>query len=268
MPAIGRQLLQETVSLPWIARAWTAGICWRRRCFSSVCQCTAGSQLPFSPHLSINSRVTLVSVRGQSVLFKQTVNVGTQAYRITECMNKGIFRLRSLLGWLVRLYLYSNCNCMSCSIFSEECGMLEHLRLLFLLYILGMKHIFISCWWGSQLICRWGFNCLWIRKESSIWVSVLTCCFGWDWNVAGGVTLRKSVLPREVWELEACVGFVPLFLWKEEGRTELGDDWAVSNIPLYANLEFLSASVLLSGRGFSNRYTVVLWRQFEITFKG
>lgn len=146
--------------------------------------------------------------------------------------------------------------------------MLEHLVLLFLLYILRMKHIFISCWWGSQLMCRWGFCCLWIRRESSIWVSVLTCCFGWDWNVANGVRLRMSVLHREVQELEAFVGFVPHFLWREEGKTELGDDWSVSNIPLYANLEFLSASVLLSGRGFSTRYTVVLPRQFEMTFKG
>lgn len=146
--------------------------------------------------------------------------------------------------------------------------MLEHLMLLFLLYILGMKHIFIFCWWGSQLICCWGFSCLWFRKESSIWAFVLTCCFGWDWNVAGGVRLRKSVLHREVWELEACVGFVPHFLWRQEGWTELGGDWAVSNIPLCANLEFLSASVLLRGRGFSNRYTVVLPRQYEMTLKG
>lgn len=162
--------------------------------------------------------------------------------------------------WLDCIYIETATACSVASTLS----ILEHLMLLFLLYILGMKHNFISCWWGSQLICHRGFSCLWIRKESSIWA----CCFGWDWNVAGGVRWRKSVLPREVWELEACIGFVPHFLWKEEGRTELDDDWAVSNIPLYANLEFLSASVLLSGRGFSSRYTVVLLRQFEVTFKG
>lgn len=42
--------------------------------------------------------------------------------------------------------------------------------------------------------------------------------------MANGVRLRMSVLHREVRELEAFVGFVPHFLWREEGKTELGDD--------------------------------------------
>lgn len=46
--------------------------------------------------------------------------------------------------WLDCIYIETATACSVASTLS----ILEHLMLLFLLYILGMKHNFISCWWG------------------------------------------------------------------------------------------------------------------------
>lgn len=81
--------------------------------------------------------------------------------------------------------------------------------------------------------------------------------FEWDWNGAGWMSLRKPVFSREVWDLEASVGFVPPV---ERGRENRAGwwPWAVSNIPLYANLECLTAWLLLDRRGLGSNHNLVL----------
>lgn len=154
--------------------------------------------------------------------------------------------------WLGYIWVQTAITCRSI-LYSQEGDISDHLMLLMCLILKMCSKNFISCRCGSWLIYFWGFSCLWIRKGSSIWTSVLTCFFDREWNVAGWMSLRKPVFPREVWDLEASVGCVPCFLWKAEGRTELGDDHEQYQI-FRCMQPWVFCCLLLGGKGFGNNH--------------